>query len=260
MVKAIRDDTSRRTRITSSDSAHPLYKLVKNQIIEALRNGEWKAGEILPSEAKLSALYDVGISTIRAAIGELANAGLVVRHQGKGTFVARHDERSIYRFFNVVRDGAVKELPVSQLVGLSRAQADDETADLLELPRSRRGHPVYRIRNVLKVGETPIVVSDLQLPAYLFPGLTAQALRQEGRTLYAAFQQLFGVTIVKISEQLKAARADEIAEKHLGVPLGDPILEVRRVAYTFNQLPAEVRRSQIDTRGMHYRLQQGDDV
>src|SRR5690606_24663263 len=123
---------------------------------------------------------------------ELATAGLVVRRQGKGTFVAVHDERGIYRFFNVVRDGSAKELPMSELVGITRGVADDETADLLELPRSRGRQEVWRIRNVLKIGETPVVVSDVQVPTALFPGLTAKMLKDGGRTLYAAFQHHFG--------------------------------------------------------------------
>jgi GntR family transcriptional regulator len=239
---------------------NPLYKHVKNRIVDALRQGEWKPGELLPSEAKLAALFDVGISTVRAAVGELSHAGLVVRRQGKGTFVALHDERSVYRFFNVVRDGGAKELPVSHLVGLSRALADDATADLLRLPRAPKRHEVYRIRNVLKIGETPVVVSDVQVPAALMPGLTAELLREGGRTLYAAFQRHFGVTIVKISEQLKAGVADAIAAKHLDLEPGDPVLEVRRVAYSFERRPVEVRRSQIDTRFTHYSFEQGDDV
>src|SRR5262245_11439808 len=117
----------------------PLYKHVRNRIVEALRQGEWKPGELLPSEARLAELLSVGISTIRAAVGELASAVIIVRRQGKGTFVAVHDEQRIYRFFRVVRDGGARQLPTPELIGLSRALADDETADQLELPRSRRG-------------------------------------------------------------------------------------------------------------------------
>src|SRR4051812_32270830 len=68
----------------------PLYKSVKNRIISSLQAGEWKPGEMLPSEPKLAAAYDVGVSTVRAAVGALASAGIVVRRQGKGTFVAAH--------------------------------------------------------------------------------------------------------------------------------------------------------------------------
>lgn len=247
-------------RLPPTGDDHPLYKHVKNRIVDALREGEWKPGEVLPSESRLAELYAVGISTIRAAVGELASAGLVVRRQGKGTYVAVHDESSIYRFFNVVRDGGSKELPMSVLVGIAKGLADDEVADQLQLPRTRRRHEVWRIRNVLKVGDSPVVVSDVQVPVDIFPGLTAKILREQGRTLYAAFQHHYGVTIVKITEHLKAARADTAAAEHLRMRVGDPVLELRRIAFSFDRRPVEVRRSQIDTRANHYRFEQGDDV
>ena len=81
----------------SDGSLYPaLHKLELAGWIKA----EWKPGELMPSEPVLAARYQVGISTIRAALAELAAAGVVVRRQGKGTFVGVHGEsRSVYRFF-----------------------------------------------------------------------------------------------------------------------------------------------------------------
>jgi GntR family transcriptional regulator len=240
-------------------SEDPLYKHVKGRIVAALQSGEWKPGEMLPSEAKLASLYDVGISTVRAAVGELVSAGVVVRRQGKGTFVAVHGEqRSVYRFFNVVRDGGVKDLPLSELIGMTRATADDRMAELLELPRGKHGAAVFQIRNLLRVGGAPVVISDVTVPANLFPGLTARTLREGGNTLYAVYQRHFGVTIVKIREELKAGRADAVCAELLGIKAGEPVLEVHRLASSFNRRPVEVRRSRIDTRYHHYLLEQGD--
>jgi GntR family transcriptional regulator len=238
----------------------PLYKHVKGRIVEALRQGEWKPGELLPSESRLAELFSVGISTIRAAVGELANAGIIVRRQGKGTFVAVHDAQRIYRFFRIVRDGGSRQLPTPELISLSRGLADDQTADLLELPRSRRGHPVWRIRNLLRIEGSPVVVNDVQVPVDFLPGLTAKMLREGGRNLYATFQHHYGHTVLRIREELKAARADAIAAEHFGMKAGEPVLEVRRTAWSFDRRPFELRRSQIDTRSNHYRYEQGDDV
>lgn len=238
----------------------PLYKHVKNGIVDALRLGKWKPGDLMPSEPQLAELFNVGISTVRAAVGELAAAGIVVRRQGKGTFVAVHDEQRIYRFFRVVRDGGARQLPTPELIGLTRTLADDETADLLQLPRTRRGHPVWRMRNVLRIDGTPVVVSDVQVPVGMMPGLTARMLREEGRNLYAAFQYHYGITVLGIREELKAARADAAAAEHFGMKTGEPVLEVRRIAWSFDRRPFEVRRSRVDTRSNHYRYEQGDDV
>ncbi len=244
-----------------ADTQDPLYKHVKNRLVASLREGHWKPGEMLPSESSLAELYDVGISTIRAAVGELAQAGLMVRRQGKGTFVAVHgDERSVYRFFNVVRDGGIKEFPVSELISLSKGAAEDEVADLLELPRSRERLQVFRMRNVLRIEGTPVVISDITVPACLFKGLTAKMIREHGRTLYAVFQQRFGVTIIRIKEELKAIPADPVARKFFELKAREPILGLRRIAYTFGGVPVEVRQSRIDTRSSHYQFEQGDAV
>lgn len=239
----------------------PLYKDVKNRIVAALRAGQWRPGEALPSEAKLAEMYDVGISTIRAAVGGLEAVGLVMRRQGKGTYVIEHgDEHSVYRFFNIVRDGGQKELPVSELVSIGKATADDEIADLLRLPRGPSKADVFRLRNVLRIGESPVSVSDITVPASLFPGLNARMIREHGKTIYAVFQQRFGVTVVKIVEELKAVRADALCREYLGVRMGEPVLELRRIGYSFNGQPVEIRRSRIDTRSTHYRFEQGDHV
>lgn len=237
----------------------PLYKHVKNHIIESLTRGEWGAGEMLPSEPKLAQRYGVGISTIRAAIGELAAAGVLVRKQGKGTFVAVHGEqRSVYQFFRVVRNDGKKDLPVSELLQFEKAQADDEVADLLQLPRPGPRPLVYKLRNVLRVQGTPVVVSDIVVPAKMFPGLTEEILRTGGKTLYAVYQKHFGIHIVRTVEQLRATKADAVAARIFSLARAEPVLEVRRIAYTFNDIPVEVRRSRVDTRQHHYRIDQGN--
>lgn len=240
-------------------TSDPLYKYVKNQIIRSLTGGEWRPGDMLPSESKLAERYSVGISTIRAAIGELVSAGVLVRRQGKGTFVSVHGEqRSVYQFFHVVRNNGEKELPVSELIMFKKVQADDDVADLLQLPRANRKPEVYKLRNVLRVAGTPVVVSDIVVPTTMFPGLSQEVLREGGRTLYAVYQQHFGINIVRTVEQIRATRSDSVPARIFGIKTGEPVLEVRRIAYTFNDVPVEVRRSQVDTRHYHYRIDQGD--
>jgi GntR family transcriptional regulator len=242
-------------------SVDPLYKHVKQQIATSLREGEWKPGEMLPSEPNLAARYEVGISTIRAALAELAAAGVVVRRQGKGTFVGVHGEqRSVYRFFHVVPDNGAKDLPISEVLDFHKAVADDSDADQLQLPRGKAGRAVFKIRNILRVHGTPVVISDVVIPATAFPRLTTRLLREGGRTLYAVYQRQFGITIIRAVEEIRSARADATARKAFGLGAGAPVLEVRRVAYTFGNRPIEVRRSQVDTRRHHYRIEQGDEI
>lgn len=257
--------TRKRTNTSVEPAMHaalllsePLYKQVKNQLVRSLAQGEWKPGEMLPSEQKLSARYGVGISTIRAAIGQLAAAKILARKQGKGTFVSLQDERrNIYQFFHVVRSDGVKELPVSELLAFKKAKADNHSADLLQLPRTARGTDVFKLRNVLRVAGVPVVLSDITIPCALFPGLNEKLLREGGATLYAVYQTHFGVNIVRSMEQLRAVRADSADAAALGLAPDEPVLEIQRVAYTFNDAPVEVRRSRVNTRNYFYLFDQG---
>ena len=83
----------------------PLYQQIKGLILQSLQSGEWKPGEAIPSEMELAARYRVSQGTVRKAIDELTGENLVVRRQGKGTFVATHAEQHVqFRFLKLVPD------------------------------------------------------------------------------------------------------------------------------------------------------------
>ena len=137
----------------------PLYKVVKNNIVQSLIDGEWRPGDMMPSEPRLAERYAVGINTLRAAISELVAANILLRHQGKGTFVSKHaSNQGIYRFFNLVRPDGQRELPVRQLISLKPSVADNKTADLLQLPRGRNGAKLYKLIVLFRLGGEPVGV------------------------------------------------------------------------------------------------------
>ncbi|HWJ95219.1 MAG TPA: GntR family transcriptional regulator, partial [Telluria sp.] len=89
----------------ASPTFSPLYQQIKALITQSLQSGEWKPGELMPSEVELAARFKVSQGTVRKAIDELAAENLVVRRQGKGTFVATHAEQHVqYRFLKLVPD------------------------------------------------------------------------------------------------------------------------------------------------------------
>ena len=237
----------------------PLYKQVRREVVKSLTRGEWKPGERLPSESALAHRYQVGISTVRAAIGEFVATRVLTRKQGKGTFVSLHNQqRYNYQFFHVIRDDGVQELPVSELISLRKDIADDETADLLHLPRRAGSLRVFKLRQVLRVRQTPIVASDIVIPAALFKGMNEKVLRTGGKALYAVYQERFGINVIRTLTELRGVAASAGACGIFGLPKDAPLLEVRRIAFTFDDLPVEVRVSQIDTRNFHFRFVQGD--
>jgi len=240
---------------TASD---PLYKQLRREIVKSLTRGEWNPGDKLPSESELARRYQVGISTVRSAIGEFVATKVLTRRQGKGTFVSLHNEqRYNYQFFHIVRNDGAKELPRSEIVSVRRATADEEICDLLRLPRRARLHGIFRIQQILRVSEIPIVVSDIVIPEALFQGMTGKAIRSSGEALYAIYQRHFGVNIIRTWTELSGVIANARAARTFGLPKNAPLLQSRRVAFTFDDLPVEVRFSQIDTRNYHFRLVEG---
>lgn len=241
-------------------SSVPLYKEVKEKIIQALTAGAWVAGDRIPSESELAKRYGVAVSTIRAAIGELVDANVLVRRQGKGTFVSEHTSpRNLYRFFHIVRDDGVREIPARELISFRQEPADESLVELLQLKRYRR-FDVFSIRLVFKVGGQVIGHSVAVVPVALFPKLTAESIRESELTLYALYQTRHNVNVLCVSADLRATAVPEEVAPYLNLPPGAPVLEIERVAYTYQDVPVEKRTVLLNTASCRYRLEQGSSV
>jgi GntR family transcriptional regulator len=235
----------------ATPSFQPLYLQIKGLLVQSLAAGEWSPGEAIPSELEFAARYGVSQGTVRKAIDALAADNLVVRRQGKGTFVATHTEeaQSTFRFLRVRADDGHDEYPASRLVDVRRGKAVAEIARLLEL---KQGDPVVMIRRVLEWGGKPVVLDEITLPAALFRGLTRAKLEAYPGSMYGFFETRFGVRMLNAQERLKAVPADAAAAAALGVAPGSPLLAVERVAFTFGGRPVEFRRGLCTTIAHHY--------
>jgi len=111
-----------------SPSFQPLYHQIKALLTASLQRGEWQPGEAIPSEMDLAARFQVSQGTVRKAIEELAAENLLVRRQGKGTFVATHTEErsSMFRFLRLRRSDGAEEAPLSRLLDVDRVALTDD--------------------------------------------------------------------------------------------------------------------------------------
>lgn len=233
----------------------PLYKQVEKQILDCLAKGEWKPGDRIPTEPQLAERFGVAVFTIRAGISELTAANILVRRQGKGTFVAKHDRQRLrYQFSHVFRNDGTKISPERQLISFSRAAADDDIASRLQL--DRRNRAIYRIECVLRLDGQPVAAMDIAVPCCLFSGLTVRAIRGSDENLYAVYQQACGVNVIRIEEQVYAVKAGTAA-KSLGIVAIEPMLRIDRMAYTYNDIPVEFRRRHYEASHHYYRLDEG---
>lgn len=231
----------------------PLYSQIKTLILQSLQAGEWKPGEVIPSEIDLAARYRVSQGTVRKAIDELAAENLVVRRQGKGTFVATHSEQQVqFRFLKLVPDDGApgSEGPaVRQILECKKVRAGAEVAKALQM---RSGESVMQIRRVLSFKQVPTILEDIWLPAAAFKGLTAEQLANHPGPSYALYETVFNVRMLKAVEKIRAIPADRLQSSLLKVEQSTPLLSVERVAYTYRDQPMELRHGYYRTDTHHY--------
>jgi GntR family transcriptional regulator len=233
-----------------SPTFSPLYQQIKGLITQSLESGEWKPGEIIPSEVELAARYKVSQGTVRKAIDELAADNLLVRRQGKGTFVATHNEdRAQFRFLRLLADDGVEHPHISKLLECRRLRASAEIGRQLDL---KPADPVVLIKRLLEFDGETTVLDEIWLPGGVFRGLTTERLAEYKGPLYAMFETEFGTRMIRATEKIRAVAAEPSVADLLGVPPGFPLLSVERVSYTYGDRPVEVRRGWYVTTGYYY--------
>jgi GntR family transcriptional regulator len=239
----------------TSPTFRPLYKQIKELLLDGLRGGEWRPGDAIPSEIELAARYRVSQGTVRKAIDELAGDNLLVRRQGKGTFVASHGEPQVrFRFLRLAPDAGGPVAAERKLLDFRRARASAEIARLLEL---RTGDSMIVLTRLLLFSGDPVVLEEVWLPAGLFRGLTAAAITEHKGALYNLFETQYGTRMVRAEEKLKARSADAETAKLLAVQPGHALLEVERLSYTYGDRPVEWRRGLYKTDRHFYRSELG---
>ena len=231
-------------------SFSPLYEQIKAMILASLQASEWLPGAAIPSEMELAARYAVSQGTVRKAIDELAAQNLLVRRQGKGTFVATHQEDDWqYRFLRLAPDSGEKFHLTNQFLVCANTKASSYIANLLKL---KAGDAVIHIDRVQSFAGKPIVFEEIWLPGARFKGLDLEALNVWHGPVYAFYESQFATHMVRAEEKIKAVAADEVLAGHLQLPVGAPLLSVERVAFTYGNKPVEIRHARYDTSEQHY--------
>jgi GntR family transcriptional regulator len=232
----------------------PLYQQIKGLILQSLQSGEWKPGEAIPSELDLAARFRVSQGTVRKAIDDLAAENLVIRRQGKGTFVATHAEHQVqYRFLRLLPDSgdASVEGPAERhIIDCKQVRAPADVARTLGL---RTGEAVIQARRVLSFQGIPTILEDIWLSGQAFKGLSAAHMANYPGPTYAMLELDFGVRMVRAEEKIRAVLPDPEQATLLQVTPATPLLSVERLAYTYNDVPMELRRGLYRTDTHHYR-------
>jgi GntR family transcriptional regulator len=231
-------------------SFSPLYEQIKAMIMTSLQASEWLPGEAIPSEMELAVRYAVSQGTVRKAIDELAAQNLLVRRQGKGTFVATHQEENWqYRFLRLEPDSGEKLHLKNRFLVCENIQSDAYLAPLLNL---KLGDPIIRIDRVQSYAGKPIVFEEIWLPEARFKGLTIDALNDWHGPMYAFYESKYATHMVRAQEKIKAILANQSLAQYLQISEGAALLSVERVAFTYGSKPVEIRHARYDTSDQHY--------
>jgi len=231
-------------------SFSPLYEQIKAMILASLQASEWLPGDAIPSEMELAARYAVSQGTVRKAIDELAAQNLLIRRQGKGTFVATHQEEDFqYRFLRLEPDSGEKLHLKNQFLACESIQSDPYIAQLLKLKPSDL---IIRIDRVQSSAGRPIVFEEIWLPEARFKGLNLETLNAWPGPMYAFYESEYATHMVRAEEKIKAVLACSEIATHLHVSKGSALLSVERVAFTYGNKPVEIRHARYDTNGQHY--------
>lgn len=236
----------------------PLYRQVKSALLRLLESGQLGPGETLPNEAQIANALEVSIGTLRKAVDELVHEHILVRRQGKGTFVAMHNnDRFMFQFFHIeprpdVFDPRVvpeREFPVVDNLAFTAGRATDSEAYALRL---RVGDDVWRVDNSLSLGGQCIMHDRIVISSAVFKGLTAKRFKERPSTIYSLYQTDHGISVIRAQERSRAVAASGEVAKVLGLRVGTPVMEVHRVAITFGERPVELRISTINTQNHDY--------
>jgi GntR family transcriptional regulator len=227
----------------------PLYATVYDELVERIRSGTWAPSQLIPNEFAIAAEFRVSQGTVRKALERLAAEKLVVRMQGRGTFVAEHTpEYFHFRFFNVFDDKGKRIIPSSRSTSCMVGTASAIERKALKLRKNAR---VIRFHRLRMRGRRPFVTEVICLPAETFKGLAGRPGMPD--TLYHVFQRDYGVLIMRTEERMTAVGADAETASMLGIAPRTPLLRIERIAIALSGRPVERRVSLYHLHRAHYR-------
>ncbi|MBX9901752.1 MAG: GntR family transcriptional regulator [Burkholderiaceae bacterium] len=228
----------------------PLYQQIKTLLLENLKAAIWKPGEPIPSEMELAARFRVSQGTVRKAIDALTAENLLIRRQGKGTFVATHHEaRAQFRFLRLVPDQGVPHYPENRILEVKSVKAPSDVALALGL---RSGAATIFLRRVQSFAGVPTILDELWLPGTIFKGLTYERLVAYKGPMYGLFETEFSTHMIRATEKIRAVCADRATAELLEIKVGAPLMSVERISFTFGDKPVELRRGLYSTDAHHY--------
>jgi GntR family transcriptional regulator len=226
--------------------AKPLYEQMKEIIIQKINNGEYSPEHALPGERVLMERFGVSRITIRQAIGDLVNEGVLYRKHGKGTYVAEKKiEKPLARLLGIAEELASEnsDLAISVLESAITAPAVEVSKALGLTP----GQSVFMVKRLITTQQIPLLIIHDYISdtiKYIFDNCRLD------RDIFYVQLEACGYKIGHGEQRISAASATQDEAKYLKYKKGAPVLVVRRTTYDVNHNP--LIYSQVTYRGDRY--------
>lgn len=219
------------------DSAIPLYLQIENDIKEKISTGEYQAGQMLPSENKYCEMYQVSRVTVRNAITDLVDQGILIRRHGKGTFVEKQKiQNNLIKFQGFTSTCRENHITINtHILCVCKQEAslyDIRTLDLEE------GDDVIYIKRIRYADNQPVIIEHVHLPYKQFSFLLDENL--ENRSLYATIEEKTGMNpenycFANLCIEASAATPEE--SLFLDIPSGSPLFILKEVVISETGAP-----------------------
>ena len=224
----------------SADNNIPLYFQLESLIRRCISAGLLKPGDMLPSESEMCRVFGISRTTVRQAVGELEEEGLVLRHQGKGTFVAEpklhRRSENIYSFTSEATSMGLN--PSSRLIEFAVIAPSEDVCRMLELQSA--DVPVYRFTRVRMVDGVPLMLETSFYPRYIYPALTPELLQTH--SFYSLLYER-GIVPATALDTYEAIRLDNTAAEFLGTKAGSAGFSHQRITRAENGEVFELTQS-----------------
>lgn len=229
-----------RMRTIYRNSPVPRYHQLKEILRERIRSGDWKPGDLIPSERELSETYHISRMTARQAVTDLVNEGVFFREQGRGTFVTSHKiTQQLQNLTGFTQDILARgQQPSTKVLSAQMLPADDITAEKLQI---KPGQPVFCLQRLRLADGEPLAIERSQISFKGCEALLEEDL--EHNSLYRMLEAKYGLPLMEAEQELEAGLAGNEESRILNIPVGSSVLFTRRTTFTDRNQPIEYAKS-----------------
>jgi GntR family transcriptional regulator len=238
-------------RLGARADRYPLYYQVRTRILERIEAGEFARGDMLPSDEDLSTTYGVSMITTKRAMAELAKEGIVVRRQGKGTFVRAPLLEDLSAALALAKPTMTHAgASHHKLLSVRETKAGPEIANMLKIAPDSKVTSIERLKII---GNEPSAYESSLIPSEICPGLAG---RMTGNSLaHEVLQSQYQVRLVRARLTIEPTILKAREARLLETDSGAPAMLLTRITYTVGDRPVEIYREVVRGDRLKYTLE-----